>query len=88
MRITICYFAIISLAAAIVFAHDKHAARKGKWRVPELTLHILELLGGVFAIVPMMYLIRHKNQKFSYYAWTYLILMAWAAALWLLFLKK
>lgn len=75
------YFCFISLVAGVVFAFDKYRAKHEKWRVPESTLHMLEAAGGVVAVLVLMYTIRHKNAKFSYYAITYLILVAWVVAL-------
>lgn len=77
------YFLFISLVSAIVFAVDKYKAKHAKWRIPEATLHMLEAAGGVFAVLVMMYTIRHKNAKFSYYAITYLILVAWVVTFYL-----
>ena len=54
---------LINLAAAGIFARDKRLARQGRERIPERTLHLLEALGGCFAILPLMYLIHHKNRK-------------------------
>ena len=71
------YLLIINFASGILFAYDKHAAKKNRWRIPEITLHIFELLGGVFAIVLLMYTLRHKNRKFSYWLWTWLIGFGW-----------
>lgn len=73
------YFGLISLVTAVVFAADKYKAKHAKWRVPESTLHLLEAAGGVLAVLLLMYTIRHKNAKFSYYIVTYLILFAWVA---------
>ena len=75
------YLLVISIVAAITFAIDKRRARKQLRRVPENVLHAMELLGGVFIIIPMMYLIRHKNRKKSYFLITYLILVVWIVAL-------
>ena len=75
------YLLVISIVAAITFAIDKRRARKQLRRVPENVLHAMELLGGVFIIIPMMYLIRHKNRKKSYFLITYLILVVWLVAL-------
>lgn len=75
------YFALISLLAAVLFCCDKRAAVQHRRRVPEMVLHLMELVGGVFIIVPLMYIIRHKNRKFKYYAVTYLILAVWIAAI-------
>ena len=78
------YLVIIGIVDAMVFAYDKHCARKESRRIPERLLHLLELLGGVFLIVPLMYILRHKNRKFKYYAVTYLILLLWVALLYLM----
>lgn len=73
------------LASGMLFSYDKYAARIGRWRIPEMLLHILELLGGVFIVLPLMYILRHKNKKFSYFIFTYIILLVWFAGLWLIF---
>jgi uncharacterized membrane protein YsdA (DUF1294 family) len=75
------YVGTINFLSAIIFAYDKHAAIKGRSRVPERTLHFLELLGGVFANILLMYMLRHKNRKFSYWMWTWLVLIGWIIAL-------
>ena len=71
------YLIAVSLITSIAFIYDKNAAISSKRRVPERTLHLLELFGGVFAVVALMYLIRHKNRKSSFYFVTYLILVLW-----------
>ena len=73
------YLIIINAAGAAIFSFDKRAAIKGRRRIPERTLHLLELTGGVFSIWPLMYILRHKNRKFSYFAITYLVLSGWIA---------
>lgn len=75
------YFCFISFVSAVVFAWDKYKAKHSKWRVPEATLHLLEAAGGVLVVLLLMYTIRHKNAKFSYYGITYFILVAWLVAL-------
>ena len=81
------YLLIISLVAVILFVFDKNAAKHQRRRIPENVLHAAELLGGVFVIIPMMYLIRHKNRKAPYFLVTYLILAAWLVALYFIFRK-
>lgn len=73
----IVYLVSINLISGITFVFDKRASVKDYRRVPEQLLHILEVLGGVFAIWLLMYVIHHKNQKFSYYGWTWLVLVWW-----------
>lgn len=58
---SLCYFVGISLLTAIVTALDKYKAKKGKWRIPEVTLFILAVLGGSVSEYATMRLIRHKT---------------------------
>lgn len=68
----------------MIFYTDKKNAIKNKKRIPEKTLHLLELSGGVFVILILSYIIRHKNQKKSYISWTYLIFVLWIVILYFL----
>jgi len=56
----------MSLAAFAAFAADKAAAARGGRRVPERTLHALELLGGWPGALLAAALLRHKTRKPSY----------------------
>lgn len=71
------YLLIINFVTGILFAYDKQAAKKNRRRIPELTLHFFELAGGVFVNVVLMYTLRHKNRKFSYLIWTWLVGIGW-----------
>lgn len=51
----------MSLISVIITAHDKSAAKKGKWRVPEKVLFLFALLGGALAMYVTMKAIRHKT---------------------------
>jgi uncharacterized membrane protein YsdA (DUF1294 family) len=82
------YFLLINLLSAIVFYSDKRKAIKNKRRVAELTLHLLEILGGFFSNLILMYLLHHKNRKLSYYLITYLIAIAWILLIFKIDLKK
>jgi len=75
------YLIIINFASGIVFLHDKHAAIKNQRRIPERTLHLLEIAGGVFAIFLLMYTIHHKNRKFGYYGVTWVVMIGWIVVL-------
>lgn len=77
MKIITIYFAFINLLSGFIFAYDKNAAIRGRRRIPERTLHLLEVLGGVFANLLLMYSLRHKNRKFSYWVWTWLVIIGW-----------
>ncbi|OJJ14279.1 hypothetical protein BKI52_43120 [marine bacterium AO1-C] len=77
----IYYLIFINILAAFVFRQDKGLAKRKQKRVSEKRLHTFELAGGVFSIVVLMYVLRHKNRKFSYFIWTFLILAGWVALL-------
>lgn len=80
------YLLSINFISAIFFYSDKKKAIKNKQRIPEKILHWFELLGGVFSIITLMYIIRHKNNKLKYYWITYLLLVMWIVALVCLYL--
>ena len=50
----------------IAYAVDKHAAQKNARRIPEQTLHLLELSGGWPAALFAQRTLRHKTRKPSY----------------------
>ena len=59
----IFWYVALSIITYILYAKDKKAALNGSWRVSELTLHILSLLGGwVGAMFAQTYL-NHKSTK-------------------------
>ncbi len=56
----------MSAAAFVAFAADKAAAARGGPRIPERTLHAIELLGGWPGALVAAFLLRHKSRKPSY----------------------
>jgi len=79
--IFIIYLAIINISSGILFSYDKRAAIKNHRRISESTLHMLEIVGGVFANVVLMYSIHHKNRKFRYYGVTWVVMIGWIVTL-------
>ena len=72
-----------SFVALIAHGRDKSAARAGRRRTPERTLHLLELAGGWPGALVGMFLFHHKIRKPSYFLVTAIIIAAWiAAAIW------
>jgi uncharacterized membrane protein YsdA (DUF1294 family) len=59
-------YGLMSLIGCVVYYHDKRAARLGRLRTPEVTLHVLELLGRWPGALLAQRLIRHKNAKVGY----------------------
>lgn len=76
-------YAIASVVTFLVYGLDKGLATRGARRVPERTLHLLELCGGWPGALLGMRTFRHKSQKTSFRVVTYAIALlhagAWAA---------
>lgn len=68
MKIVWIYLAIINIFAFALTAYDKHAAKAGKWRVRELTLIAVSIVGGAVAMLLAMMLMRHKTRKLKFMA--------------------
>ena len=59
----IYYLLAINVLTFIVYGVDKWKARRGRWRVPEVTLLVLAAAGGSVGAWVAMQLFRHKTQK-------------------------
>lgn len=80
----IAWVVTVSAAGLLLMAHDKRAARRGQWRVPERVLMSVGLLGGTPGLITAMWLLRHKTRK---PAWALglpllLALQFWAIGAW------
>lgn len=56
----------LSLLTFIAYAIDKSAAKGGRWRTKESTLHLLALMGGWPGALFAQNLLRHKSVKASF----------------------
>lgn len=65
-QLVLACYAIMSVLCYLSYFLDKRAAEKGLWRIPEKTLHSLELLGGWPGGLLAQRTLRHKNRKPSY----------------------
>jgi uncharacterized membrane protein YsdA (DUF1294 family) len=63
----------------VAHGRDKRAARLGRRRTPERTLHLLELIGGWPGALLAMTVFHHKTRKASYFLVTASIVVAWIA---------
>jgi uncharacterized membrane protein YsdA (DUF1294 family) len=84
LYLIIAWYALFSLTTYVVYAIDKRAARKDRWRVPEAHLHLLALLGGWPGAMLAQQTLRHKSVKrsFRFVFWITVILNL-AAMIWL-----
>lgn len=55
-----------SLITFLIYAKDKSAAKKGKWRTSEQTLHVYSFLCGWPGALLAQQWLRHKSQKKSF----------------------
>lgn len=55
-----------SVASVIVYAIDKAAAREGRRRTAETTLHLLAVIGGWPGALVAQRIFRHKSRKPSF----------------------
>ena len=56
------YAVVINIIAIGVTIHDKNAARRHKWRVPESTLLLIATLSGCVVMYATMHIIHHKTK--------------------------
>ena len=61
-----CGYGLMSLVTLVVYGVDKRRAQRGRSRIPERSLHLLELLGGWPGAVLGQVMFRHKLRKPSY----------------------
>lgn len=61
--VVIALYAVASAVTFVTYGADKRAARRSKHRVPELTLHVLALLGGWPGALVAQQVFRHKTRK-------------------------
>jgi uncharacterized membrane protein YsdA (DUF1294 family) len=64
--VVLALYAAMSLATFVAFAWDKSCARRGRRRVPENTLHLLEFLCGWPGALAGQHWLRHNSAKLSY----------------------
>ena len=75
-RWAIAYGFVLNVLTYWVYACDKRRAEEGAWRVPEVWLHLLELLGGWPGAFLAQRRLRHKCSKTSYQFVFWLIVIA------------
>ncbi|MGX8713211.1 MAG: DUF1294 domain-containing protein [bacterium] len=68
MCLLLYYFLAINLLTFVLYGIDKYKAKHNRWRIPELVLLWLAVLGGSPAALVAMHLFHHKtlHKKFRY----------------------
>lgn len=75
-------YALLSVLLFVVYGADKSAARQGKRRTPEATLHFLALMGGWPGALAAQRVFRHKTRKRPFQAIFWGTVVLNCAALW------
>lgn len=75
----------MSLVAFVAYGLDKRAARAGRRRMPESTLHLMAFFGGWPGAMAAQHWLRHKSVKAAFLAvfWTTVLLNLGALAAWI-----
>ena len=86
MPIQILYLYLAASAFTfLVYAKDKRAARRNRWRTQESTLHTLALVGGWPGALIAQQVLRHKSRKNAFQLMTWMMIVLNCSAFgWLL----
>lgn len=76
MKYFCIWLIIINILTFAVFGIDKKKAIDGKFRISELTLFLLSILGGSLGGLAAMYTFHHKTKKWYFKFGIPLILIA------------
>lgn len=68
---------VLSASTYLAYALDKRRAQTNAWRIPELHLHLLELMGGWPGAWIAQRRLRHKSSKVSYQVVFWMIVLAY-----------
>jgi uncharacterized membrane protein YsdA (DUF1294 family) len=60
------YLVCINIIVFLFYGYDKRQSRNNKARIPEITLHLLALLGGSPGALLGQLLFRHKTRKLRF----------------------
>lgn len=86
MKYLYIWLTVINIITFAVFGIDKKKAIDGKFRIKELTLFVLSLLGGSLGGLIAMHTFHHKTRKWYFKFGIPLILIAWVAMIvWLIY---
>ena len=68
MNIILGYLLAINIATFFLYGIDKYKAKKGRWRISEITLLLMAVIGGSIGAWVGMRIWHHKtmHKKFKY----------------------
>lgn len=76
-------YVLLSSAALVMYRADKIAARRGQWRTPESTLHLVAVVGGWPGALVAQQAFRHKTTKQPFrFIFFVTVIVNWVALAW------
>lgn len=76
------YHCVISSLTFLLYGYDKMQARNLEWRIKEVTLHTMELLGGWPGALIGQHYFQHKTRKTAFQIPFWTIVMVWQVVWW------
>jgi uncharacterized membrane protein YsdA (DUF1294 family) len=80
---SIFYAGLISGVTFLFYGYDKMQARNLEWRVKEVTLHTLAVVGGWPGALAGMHYFQHKTRKVRFQVVFWGIVLGWEGVAWL-----
>ena len=80
-------YAVMSLVTFAMYGVDKRRAGRGRWRIRESHLHLLELFFGWPGAIAGQAFFRHKLRKLSYMA-VFVLIVAMHITVWMLWYRR
>ncbi|KAF2132690.1 DUF1294-domain-containing protein [Dothidotthia symphoricarpi CBS 119687] len=78
----IAYTCAVSSVTFVLYGYDKMQARSMEWRVAEVKLHFLAMVGGWPGALAGMHYFQHKTRKVGFQVGFWGIVMGWHGLLW------
>lgn len=75
IKIIGCYIVVINIISFLIYGADKRRARLNRWRISEVTLLGLAVIGGSAGALLGMYTFHHKTRKMKFVIMVPLILV-------------
>lgn len=74
------FISIVNIAAFILYGIDKHKAKAHQWRISEVSLLCIAVIGGSAGALLGMFVFRHKTKHLKFLIGVPLILVLQVAA--------
>lgn len=71
------YLVIINIISFILYGIDKYLAIKKKFRISEISLFVVSIIGGCFMGIIGMKLFHHKTRKISFWIVNIISIILW-----------